>query len=204
MILFPAIEVYIQSLDIRKISEQRQLVLQPLLNQMLKKRSSREPIAIQFVCTHNSRRSHLTQIWAQTMAAYYSINSVYCYSGGTETTALYPTVLNILQEVGFTMSPIAHTDNPVYAIRYSSTAPPVVGFSKRYDNPFNAASNFIAVMTCADADENCPFIAGAEQRISMPYIDPKRSDRTPNEIKEYSECSEQIALEMKFIFSKIK
>ena len=43
-----------------------------------------------FICTHNSRRSHIAQVWAQTAASYFNISNVYAYSGGTEATAFNP------------------------------------------------------------------------------------------------------------------
>ncbi len=63
--------------------------------------SYQQEIRLNFICTHNSRRSHLSQIWAQTMAHYFDIKNVFCYSGGTETTALFPMVAETLQNSGF-------------------------------------------------------------------------------------------------------
>ena len=71
-----------------------------------------------------------------------------------------------------------------------------------HNNPLNPKGNFAAVMTCNHADKNCPFIAGAERRISLPYEDPKAYDDTVDEAKMYNQRSIQIAQEMKFIFSK--
>ena len=59
-------------------------------------------------------------------------------------------------------------------------------------------------MTCSDADQNCPVVLGAEKRISLPYVDPKISDGTPEESKVYDERCLQIAIEQLYVFSKIK
>src|SRR5690606_2752829 len=121
-----------------------------------------EAVQINFICTHNSRRSHLSQIWAQVAAAYYEIPNVHCYSGGTEETALFPKVVETLSNQGLNIFKIAESNNPIYAIKYDANALPIIGFSKKYDSPFNPSSVFAAVMTCSQADDGCPFIAGAE------------------------------------------
>ena len=65
-------------------------------------------------------------------------------------------------------------------------------------------TKFAAVMTCAHADENCPFIPGAEQRIPVRYKDPKAFDDTPEEkVAGIANKSIEIATEMHYIFSSI-
>ena len=104
---------------------------------------------------------------------------------------------------GFNIFKIADTNNPVYAIKYSDNALPVIGFSKKYDSPFNPVSAFTAIMTCSQADGGCPFIAGAEKRIPITFEDPKISDNTPEQSQVYTERSLQIATEMFYVFSKV-
>ena len=159
---------------------------------------------INFICTHNSRRSHLSQVWAQVASAHFNIPKVHCYSGGTEETALFPKVAETLINQGFSIFKIAGSNNPVYAIKYSDNALPVIGFSKKYDSPFNPVSAFAAIMTCSQADGGCPFIAGAEKRIPITFEDPKISDGTPEQEQVYAERSLQIATEMCYVFSMIK
>ncbi|MBT8385668.1 MAG: protein-tyrosine-phosphatase, partial [Bacteroidia bacterium] len=139
-----------------------------------------------------------------TMASYFNIKNVYCYSGGTEATALFPKVAETLQNVGFKILKISEGKNPVYAIKFSTNEHPVIGFSKTYDSDFNPKSSYAAVMTCSHADENCPFIAGAEKRIPVTYEDPKAFDNTPQQAEKYLERSKQIANEMFYVFSKIQ
>ena len=187
----------------QNINEERKATLQPLIDFIQHKIKSKEPININFICTHNSRRSHLSQIWAQVAAAHFQIPNVHCYSGGTEETALYPKVAETLTNQGFSIFKIADTLNPIYAIKYSDNAVPVIGFSKKYDSPFNPISAFAAVMTCSQADGGCPFIAGAEKRIPITFEDPKISDNTLEQSKVYAERSLQIATEMFYVFSQI-
>ncbi|RZF59261.1 arsenate-mycothiol transferase ArsC [Sphingobacterium corticibacterium] len=191
-------------IDVRTISEERKTILQPLIDYVQQNENSGANININFICTHNSRRSHLAQVWAQVASAYFNIPNVYCYSGGTEETALFPKVAETLTDQGFDVSKIAETDNPVYAIKYSDNTLPIIGFSKKYDSPFNPELAFVAVMTCSQADGGCPFIAGAEKRIPITFEDPKISDGTPEQAQVYAERSLQIATEMFYVFSTIK
>jgi len=202
--LYSKIITVIESLDINSISEERKKVLVPLITLIQNKCEKDKDIRLNFICTHNSRRSHLSQVWALTLAGYYTIKNVFCYSGGTEATALFPVVSDTLNKTGFNISVIAEGQNPIYSIKYSSNQHPIIGFSKTYDDAFNPQSEFAAILTCNHADENCPFIAGAEQRIPITYIDPKVSDNTPLQQETYYNRSIQIATEMKFIFSNIK
>lgn len=185
------------------ISEERRTVLQPLIDFVQQKVANGQGINLNFICTHNSRRSHLAQVWAKVASAYYHIPNVHCYSGGTEETALFPKVAETLAKQGFSIFKISETDNPVYAIKYSENALPIIGFSKKYDSPFNPVSAFTAIMTCSQADGGCPFIAGAEKRIPITFEDPKISDGTAEQTQVYSERSLQIATEMFYVFSMI-
>ncbi len=197
------IEIINNKIDVQSISEERKAVLQPLIDFIQQKVNDRQDININFICTHNSRRSHLSQVWAQVASAHFNIPNVHCYSGGTEETSLFPKVAETLTNQGFNIFKIADTNNPVYAIKYSDNALPVIGFSKKYDSPFNPVSAFTAIMTCSQADGGCPFIAGAEKRIPITFEDPKISDSTPEQSQVYAERSLQIATEMFYVFSKV-
>ena len=202
-LLFDNISVFISKLDSDTISQERKEVLQPLADFIQSKVSAAQPVRINFICTHNSRRSHLSQVWAQTMATYFNIDNVFCYSGGTEATALFPMVAKTLESTGFAVKTISEGDNPIYSIKYGASESPVIGFSKKLDDDFNPKSNFAAIMTCSQADGGCPFIAGAEKRIPIIFEDPKVFDNTPQQTEKYAERSLQIATEMFFIFSQI-
>ncbi|QBN20580.1 protein-tyrosine-phosphatase [Flavobacterium nackdongense] len=202
--LFPAIENVIKTLNFESISEERKTVLQPLIDYTQRKVYNGKEIRLNLICTHNSRRSHLSQVWAQTAAAHYGIKNVYCYSGGTEATAMFPMVAKTLEKQGFQIETIAEGNNPVYAIKYATNAHPVIGFSKTFDDDFNPQSEFAAILTCSSADQGCPFIAGAEVRIPITFEDPKAFDNTPQQAEKYEERSVQIATEMFYVFSKIK
>lgn len=199
----PKLSVYIEEVLSQKISEERKKVLQPLIDFIQEKVKNQESVNINFICTHNSRRSHLAQIWAQTASDYFKISNIYCYSGGTEATALFPKVADTLINSGFNIWKLNESENPIYSIKYSQNALPIIGFSKKYDDAFNPDTDFVAVMTCSQADRGCPFIAGAERRIAITYEDPKISDDTPKQQEIYNERSLEIGAEMFYVFSKI-
>lgn len=192
----------IESLQTNNIEPERKLVLDSLALHITQNLHTGR-VSINFICTHNSRRSHLAQIWAQTMAAYYGLDRIDCYSGGTEATALFPKVAETLEKQGFVVLKLSHESNPVYAIRYSHGHMPVLAFSKAYDHPFNPAAGYTAVMTCDSANEACPVVFGAEARFAVLYLDPKMADGSQEMDRVYSERSLQIATEMKYVFGKV-
>ena len=200
--LFTEIQQTLSSLP--TVSEERKQVLQPLVSYIQEKLNNKEVINLNFICTHNSRRSHLSQVWAQTMAFYYQIPNVLSYSGGTEATAMNATVVDTLVGNGFRIQQLSEGTNPIYAIKYAENMPSIIGFSKKYDDTFNPTSAFCAIMTCSQADEGCPFIAGADKRIPVTYEDPKLYDGTSSEKEKYLERSLQIAAEMHYVFSTVK
>lgn len=137
------------------------------------------------------------------MAHHYGLENIEAYSGGTEITAFNPRAVAAVERAGFTVKH-KEGENPNYHVYYSDDAPPLKCFSKTYDDPSNPQTEFAAVMTCSDADQNCPFIAGAEKRISLPYVDPKESDGTTEEEKVYDGRCRQIAEEMAFVMAEAK
>ena len=137
------------------------------------------------------------------MASYFGIGKVSCYSGGTETTALFPKVVETLKKNGFEITMISDGKNPIYSIKYSDNTHPIIGFSKEMDHAFNPKSQFAAIMTCDAANEACPFVPGAEKRIPITFKDPKEFDNTPQESEKYLERSVEIASELFYAFSQI-
>ena len=202
--MFSEIEQVIKGLNPQTISTERKAILQSLTDFVQSKVSNHREIRINFICTHNSRRSHLSQVWAQTLAYHFNIKNVFCYSGGTESTALFPMVAETLRNSGFQIKTISKSENPVYSIKYTYNQHPIIGFSKRLDDDFNPKSEFVAIMTCDSANEACPFVSGAEKRIPITFEDPKAFDNTPQQAEKYNERSLQIATELFYVFSQIK
>ena len=201
--LLPRIAAYFDALDTGTITENRLIVLDKVRDYILGKLEQNEPINLIFICTHNSRRSLLGQVWAQAAAANYSIPNVMAFSGGTEATACNPRTINTLLRAGLEVSKTTEGENPVYEIRFDEALPPINSFSKVYDHNPNPTESFAAIMTCNHADENCPYIPGAEKRFSITYTDPKESDGTSAETSTYDARCRQVATEMKYLFSKV-
>ncbi len=194
----------IESIAKITVSEERKAILQPLVDYIQNKVDLNEEIRLNFICTHNSRRSHLSQIWAQTMAFQFGIKNVFCYSGGTEATAMFPKVAETLVKQGFQIQKLSQEQNLVYAVKFDDNQHPIICFSKTYFDDFNPKTNFGAIMTCNNADEGCPMVFGAEARFPIKYDDPKAFDGTEVMNEKYAERSLQIASEMYFVFSQIK
>ena len=202
--MFQNLNTTIESISKTTIAEERKVVLQPLIDFIQTKVDTQQSIRLNFICTHNSRRSHLSQIWAQTMAFHFGIRNIFCYSGGTEATAMFPKVGETLTNQGFQIQQLSNENNPVYAVKYDENEAAIVCFSKTFDDAFNPTSEFAAIMTCSSADAGCPFIAGAEKRLPIRYNDPKAFDGTEQMNEKYAERSLEIASELYFVFSKIK
>lgn len=196
-----SIEGYTKEFD--EIPEDRKDALKQIALFVKSKADAGETAELIFICTHNSRRSHISQIWAQTAAAYYGLANVVAYSGGTEATAFNPRAVKAMEDVGFKIAKASEGTNPVYEVRFSDDGKVIKAFSKKYDGEGNPKSGFAAVITCSQADKSCPFVKGATDRISVPYDDPKEFDGTPEEGAKYAERVHQIGREILYAFSLV-
>jgi arsenate reductase len=188
----------INLLDTDSVTVDRKDLLKPIKEYLILKTQQKVIPQLNFICTHNSRRSQLSQVWANVVADFYGYN-VNCFSGGTEITACNERTIASFERMGFTLLNPGG-ENPHYELSYHENKTPIVLFSKIYDDFPNPKNNFAAVMTCSHADKNCPFIPGSDKRIALPYEDPKAADDTPKEAEIYDERSLQIAAEMKYVF----
>lgn len=185
------------------IPAERKILLEKISSYIQLKKQEHKPIQLVYVCTHNSRRSHFGQIWAQVAAHFYNIKNVRTFSGGTEATAFNINAINAIKRVGFRIEKTTDSANPLYYLYFDETEKPIQCFSKVYHDDVNPKHEFAAIMTCSDAEENCPFIPGVELRIGTTYDDPKAFDNTPLQDAKYAERCKQIALETFYVFSKI-
>lgn len=199
--MLPQLQETISQVQKRTVPEDRKESLKPLIDYIEACIKNSEDIKLNFICTHNSRRSQFAQIWAQTAGAYHNI-PVSCYSGGMEVTAFNERAVASIKRSGFRVT-AKGTKNPTYFIFFSDDHDPISTFSKKFDDPVNTIEGFAAIMTCAHADETCPFIPNASVRISLHYEDPKAYDDKPEEAEKYDERSMQIASEMFYVFSQL-
>src|SRR5690606_41821512 len=104
--MYDTLDNFVNNLNIESISEQRKEILQPLSEFIQLRLDQRLHISLHFICTHNSRRSHLCQVSAQLMAYHFKVNAVNCYSGGTEHTDPLPMAVEPIKADGI------QTDTP--------------------------------------------------------------------------------------------
>lgn len=201
MKMFAKIQQVIDKMDYNTISDNRKIELEVLTQFIQEKKDKNLPVLLNFICTHNSRRSQFSQIWGQVASDYYGI-SIQSFSGGVERTAFNKRAVSSLERFGFKI--IKNGDNnPKYKVQWNINSKPLVMYSKIYDDSINPLSGFAAIMTCSHADENCPFVTGCEKRISIRYEDPKKFDDTPLEFAMYDYKSFEIATELFYIFSQV-
>lgn len=185
------------------ISDERKTLLLKISDVIAKEHTLNKEVNLNFICTHNSRRSQLGQVWSFYAAHYFKLN-INAFSGGTEVTAFYRNTVKTLQKVGFEFQLIDFShQNPTYQISFKGTKKAVLGFSKFYSDPLNKEP-FMAITTCNNADINCPFIPTASHRFHLPFVDPKHSDGSDTQEETYLQTSQQIAGEIYFIFSEVK
>lgn len=204
IIMYPRLQRTIESLlpNVRLLSEERRARLERLVAFVREARAAGRPARLNFICTHNSRRSHLGQLWAQTAAAFFEVTGIETFSGGTEATAFNPRAVAAIERAGFSVRNPGG-DNPRYEVFFAAEAEPQICRSKAYDDEANPKGSFAAVMTCTDADQKCPIVVGATLRSSLPYDDPKSADDTVEEAQRYDERSAEIATEMLYVFSRV-
>lgn len=203
--MFDELAAYAASIqsDLNRIDDVRSAQLEEVAHFVTERCHAGSTASLVFICTHNSRRSHMSQIWAQTAAHHFGVPHVETFSGGTEATAFNPRAVAALERAGFRISASGKEPNPVYGVRFAEGMDPMKCFSKIYDQPPNPNRSFCAVMTCSQADAGCPLVAGATERIAVPYDDPKAFDGTDQESAKYDECCQQICREMLYVFSRV-
>lgn len=203
--MYPSIQHFCENLSqtFDTIPAERKELLAEISSFIQHKKDSGETIQLVYVCTHNSRRSHFGQVWAAVAASYYQIPNVFSFSGGTEATAFNINAINSLKRTGFKITDDGQSTNPKYTVAFGKNLHTLC-FSKVYNDAANPQNHFAAIMTCSDAEQNCPFIPGAELRIGTTYNDPKASDNTPEQEATYDERSKQIARECLYVFSLVK
>ena len=187
-----------------QIPPDRQRELRKIALYVKSKLAAKEVPRLTFICTHNSRRSQLAQVWAQTAAAYYEVPGVKTYSGGIEVAACNIRTVWALRRAGFSVVRAGGGANPVYLVQYSDAAEPLRAFSKLYNQEGNPTNNYLAVMTCDHADKNCPVVEGSSMRVGAHYVDPKEADGKPEEEATYDERCKQIAREMFYVMALVK
>ncbi|MDG5767987.1 protein-tyrosine-phosphatase [Balneolales bacterium ANBcel1] len=189
-----------------RIESGRLAVLDELTGYIRTAGKSGQTVRLNFICTHNSRRSQMAQIWAHTAAVAFQVPHIEVHSGGTEVTEFNPWAVKAMKTLGFRIDS-TETDNgsgnPRYHVHIGTGTPALTCYSKRFDDVLPADTPFAAVMTCSDADRNCPVVPGAALRIPITYEDPKQFDGSGREQQEYLRTAIEIGREMIRVFQKV-
>jgi len=146
---------------------------------------------IVFICTHNSRRSQLCEVWGSILSKRFNLD-LFFYSAGTKKTEVYTEVIKSLQRAGLEIDmegkiKLMHNQIELH--------------SKTLDEI--KEDEFIAMMTCSDAEKNCPVDQRSKKNIILFYDDPKKYDRTIHESNEYDKTCRLIASELNAIFKTL-
>ncbi|MEW6772578.1 MAG: protein-tyrosine-phosphatase [Bacteroidota bacterium] len=187
-----------------KIQNERKAKLEILADYISKKLENGSEVNLIFICVQNSRRSHLAQVIAQHQAFLNNIKNIHCYSGGVEVTRIHPNTLKTLEKLNYKIYQKSGGENPVYELFYDSQQPPILLYSKAFEEVTKQLKEFAAVMVCSETETNCPYVPEAEKKILIPYDDPKSADASANPLEKYLSVAHQIESEMKYVFSNIK
>lgn len=185
------------------ISEARKATLDEVARYVSDRLQLNQTAELNFICTHNSRRSQMGQVWAASAAAHFNLDAVRTFSGGTEATAFNHRAVAAIERAGFVVRNPGG-ENPHYQVSFRDGGPSLECFSKKHDDPFNPTARFAAIMTCSEADEACPVVSGASLRAPIRYEDPKVADGRPDETAVYDARCLQIATEMLYVFSRVR
>ncbi len=187
------------------IDEDRQNELRIIAEQIIKDLRAKNSLKVIVICTHNSRRSQLGELWIRVAADYHGIKNVESFSGGTEATNFNIRMIKALTRVGFVIDMANSSTNPNYLINWMIRPKenPLM-YSKKYTHSANPQNNFMAIIVCDQADQNCPNVLGASTRYFLPYQDPKKYDDTFEEELQYDLKVREIGREILFMFKEVK
>ena len=196
------IKIILKSIDMGLEKDRKDKLIE--LAQIIKKNHDQQNIVkIIFICTHNSRRSQFSQVWAHISSLYFKLDFLAFYSGGTEVDSVNLNVINALSNSGLKIEK-KQTGEKVYLLKSSKRDNGINLYSKEYSCKSNPAKHFIAIMTCFNADQMCPVIKGADKKVFLPYPDPRTSDQTGLEKKIYGKINAVIAKEMFYLMKQLK
>ena len=113
-----SIKILIRDLDFESISEERYTVLNSLVSYLKESEIQKKVPKLNFICTHNSRRSQFSQLWCTVMSHFYTF-PVECFSGGTAVTACNERTVGSLKRFGFDIESTNNEENPIYVASIS-------------------------------------------------------------------------------------
>tara|TARA_Y100001949_G_C15986510_1_gene330879 strand:+ start:2001 stop:2567 length:567 start_codon:yes stop_codon:yes gene_type:complete len=147
--------------------------------------------SIVFLCTHNSRRSQICEVWGKVFAEIYR-KKININSAGAFKTVVHSQVYESIVKCGLVVDNKKEIffDKKKFKLN-----------SKTIDSL--TMKNFIAVMTCSNAEKSCPNDPRSIRNIKMFFNDPRIYDETDKMSREYLNTTIYIAEELNYIFKNI-
>jgi protein-tyrosine-phosphatase len=148
---------------------------------------ARGQLTLVFGCTHNSRRSILSEVWAHVALAGVHPR-LRALSAGSDPQGVAPGTLGALARAGFTISAdeqrgwVATAGDLRLALR-----------SKRFADLELSDVGFGLVVNCSVLDESCPTVPGSFFRTPLIFDDPRAADGTLSADAAYDRCCAEIA-----------
>lgn len=198
--MFKKITEVLDRFNFSNISDVRKEHLKSIAESLIEDIKKHGEIHLNFICTHNSRRSQFAQLWSFIIADHYQL-PIHSYSAGTEVTAFNERAVKSITDLGCKVA-FEEGNNPKYEVSIDRKKS-LEMYSKVYNDKCFDEIKFIAIMTCSDADKNCPMIPSASRRISLSYEDPKVYDDTDIEEEMYKQRLLEIGLEIMYVFTKV-
>ena len=203
--LFKKVREYSATLEneFDQIPDNHRQSLEQIGDYLLQKLQSNKDAKVLLISRHNSRRSHMGQLWLMTAAEYYGIGNVATFSGGIEPTELDSRVIRALKKCGFKISTTKRSENPTY-LTSNGPGNSYMVFAKQYNGGQNPTSDFIAVVLSEVVNKKLETIPGADKKVPMLYEDLENFDGSPEEERKYDEGCRQIARAMFYVMQYTK
>ena len=163
--------------------------LELIANELNKK--IKETNVLVFLCTHNSRRSQICEVWGSIFSLIYK-KEILINSAGTIKTSVHKEIFNVLKKCGVSVNENEEIAFKNLLIKLKSKTLDQID-----------AKKFIAIMTCSDAEKSCPIDSRSVKNINMFFKDPKVYDNTKYMEEEYLKTNSNIAEELNYIFKRI-
>ena len=202
--LYPILHEYVKDFykEFKKIPEERRYRLNEIADYIKNQKEQKQAVNLLFIGSNQSATSGCRI--PQVAAFYYRVDEVSTFSAGINPGEIRENAIFALERAGFIIYKNVVNGGTLYKVKYSYNLAPTVVFPKKINHVRNPRSNFMAVMTDANADLNLPIVKGTVYRLFIDYNDPIGADGTENEKEVYDESCRQMALEMFYVFSQLK
>ncbi len=204
--LYPIINEYVRDFpgEFRKIPEDRRYRLNEIIYFLEEQEKNNAPWQLLFVSTNQSSISQMAQVWAKAASYYFGFTNFDSYSGGINPDEISVSTITTLEKAGFIVYKNEINGTGVYRIKYSYNLKPIIAFPKKIEHVKNPYSDFMAVIVDENAEINIQKIKGTYHRLFLDYEDPIGYEGSELEDQMYEESCKRVAVEMFYVFSKLR